>query len=124
MPNKSSFHKWLNENKDFSNRYARACEERGTYYFEKMVEVAEDDSRDQQWGINSKTGERMLIRNPTAVQRDKLKVDTYKWIASKLNPKKFSDRLKIDGSTDVSGKVEVALIDYKEAVNAEPDDTV
>ena len=36
--------------------------------------------------------------NGEAVQRSKLRVDTRKWVASKLKPKKYGDKLTLDGA--------------------------
>jgi hypothetical protein len=37
-----------------------------------------------------------LKPNPVAVQRDRLIIDSEKWLLSKLAPKKYGDRIQVD----------------------------
>lgn len=87
MPSMSSIFKWLRENEKFSQQYAKACEERSEAMIEEMLEIADDGSED--------------------VQRSRLRVDTRKWYASKLKPKKYGDRLGLDHD----GQIDVRLVD-------------
>lgn len=72
----NTFFKWINSDEALQLQYARACEERGAYIYEDMIDIADDKSGD--------------------VQRDRLRVDTRKWFLSKLNPKKYSDKIQVD----------------------------
>ena len=38
------------------------------------------------------------VVNHNVIQRDRLRVDTRKWYLSKLNPKKYSDKIQVDTS--------------------------
>lgn len=69
------------------NQYARAREDQADYLADLIQEVAFDDSDDEKpfVGVNH-------------IQRDRLKIDSLKWVASKLKPKKFGD--KIDVTSD------------------------
>jgi transposase len=72
----ATFYQWLNEDEECEKRYARATDERGIAIYEETMEIADDTAGD--------------------VQRDRLRVDTRKWFLSKLNPKKYSDKLQVD----------------------------
>lgn len=91
MPNKASVFRWLRIHKEFSDQYARAKEEAAELYAEDMLEISDDLSGD--------------------VQRDRLRVDTRKWIASKLKPKKYGDKITHEGNEDapivVKGAIEL-----------------
>jgi hypothetical protein len=87
MPHPATVMRWLRINESFRDQYTRAKEEQADYLAEEMLEIADDDGDDEKAfvGINH-------------IQRDKLKVETRKWIAAKLKPKKYGD--KIDVTSD------------------------
>ena len=72
MPAKRTIFNWLRTNEEFLHQYERAKEESADSMTDEMLDIA-----DGQEG-----GE---------VQRDRLRVDTRKWVASKLKPKKYGD---------------------------------
>ena len=102
MPAPATFYTWL-ENTDKMKRYARCCEARAEAIFEEMLDIADDKSEDY---IPTKGG---AIGNNSAVQRARLQVDTRKWIVSKLNPKKYSDKVQ----NEVSGDMAINWIETK-----------
>lgn len=77
MPAASTVFLWLSKHKSFSEQYARAQADRTAYWAEEIVEISDDDKAD--------------------IQRSKLKVDTRKWLMSKMAPRKFGDRVAIGG---------------------------
>jgi hypothetical protein len=78
---------WLHSNEEFAQQYARAKEEQADLMVETIIEVAFDGSRDD-----------TPFTGSNHVQRDRLKVDALKWIASKLKPKKYGDKLDVEHS--------------------------
>ena len=72
-----TFYQWLNQDEECAKRYARATEERALAIFEDTMDIAD---------------------NGADYNRDSLRVDTRKWFLSKLNPKKYSDKLQVDTS--------------------------
>ena len=56
----------------FSEQYAKACEARTQYLADELLDIADADGD---------------------VQRDRLRVDTRKWILSKLVPKKYGTKV-------------------------------
>jgi hypothetical protein len=87
---RSTFFEIVNENKDIQDQYARAMLERADYYAEKMLEVAETPQEGEEvtttvQGTTVKTGDMLGHR--------KLIVDTYKWAAARMNPKKYGDKI-------------------------------
>lgn len=90
---------WLSEGhrnyiSEFAKQYARAKELQADYLAEELMEIA-DDSGDDLLTIDE-YGNR--VENREFVNRSKLRVDARKWIASKLKPKRYGD--KIDVTTD------------------------
>ena len=72
MPARSTVNKWLARNKAFADQYARARERQADFYADEMVFLA--DTADD-------------------VNKARLQIDTRKWIAAKLLPKKYNDRM-------------------------------
>lgn len=94
MPSKSTVYRWLNdeENAEFRDMYARAQEMRADMLAAEMLEIADDNSLDREAfvGINH-------------IQRDKLRIDTRKFIAAKLMPKKWGDRIDVTSGGEKLG---------------------
>lgn len=89
MPNRATVFRWLAANETFRDQYARAREEQADAYADEIVGIADDGSNDYIEGENGP------ILNSEHIQRSRLRVDTRKWIASKLKPKKYGDKLEL-----------------------------
>lgn len=98
MPKRLTILRWLRENKEFQTQYAHAREEQADFYAEEILDISDEKNADVFFDL--KTGE--LKVNGDAIQRARLRVDSRKWIASKLKPKKYGDSssLKIGGDPD------------------------
>lgn len=83
MPHRATIYEWLAQNGDFSDKYARASEQRADHYFDEMLDIADKAL-------------------PEEVQKAKLQIDTRKWVLSRMNPKKYGDKHKDDGDNAVS----------------------
>lgn len=79
MPARSTVRAWALDNKDFSDQYARAREIGWTDIAEDLLDIADDKGGD--------------------AQRDRLRVDTRKWLLSKMLPKVYGDK----NTTEVTG---------------------
>ena len=79
MPTTSTVCKWLIENKEFSEQYARAREKQADYFAEEIIEIADSAEAES-----------------AAVAKAKLQIDARKWAASKIAPKKYGDKQEID----------------------------
>lgn len=98
MPHRDSVRQWLIDRPEFSAKYARAREDQQDFYQEEILEIADDGRND--WMTKNFAGEETLVVNNEAVQRSRLRVDTRKWIMSKLSPKKYGDKIQ----QEISGK--------------------
>lgn len=81
--------KWLNEDADFSAQYARAKELQMDFMAEEILVIADDGTRDD---IITDNG---AIPNHEWMARAKLRIDTRKFLMSKLAPKKYGDKLDV-----------------------------
>lgn len=80
----------LIQEEEKKTRYTRAREERADAIFEEILEIADNSGNDKT--VNSDGVE---VINHEAIQRDRLRVDARKWAASKMNPKKYGDKLDV-----------------------------
>ena len=90
MPSSQTFYRWIDEDQEKSKQYARACSDRADVMFEDMFHIADATEDDV---IMSEDGK--LITNHNVIQRDRLRVDTRKWALSKMNPKKYGDKVDV-----------------------------
>jgi hypothetical protein len=96
MPTVKTIFNWFRTYPDFLQQYARAKEASADALAEDMLDIADDGTNDFV-EVQTKNGLKVLFEKE-AVQRSKLRVDTRKWLASKLKPKKYGD--KLDLTTD------------------------
>lgn len=80
---KTVFYDLLND-KTKNERYARACEIRADALFDEIIQISDNRSK------------------AADVNRDRLRVDARKWALSKMQPKKYGDRLDVEHSGALS----------------------
>lgn len=96
----STFYKWVSENKDLSDRYARAREIQAELLADQIIEIADDSSNDTKTIYK---GEELIeVENTEWTNRSKLRVEARKWIAAKLKPKKYGDKVEVDQTISVN----------------------
>lgn len=83
--------RWLSEAPDFREKYTRAREAQAEHYAAEIVDIA-DEAEVQQ--VVTPDGVVDFKLDATAVARNKLRVEARKWVASKLLPKKYGDRVE------------------------------
>lgn len=107
MPSAGAVILWASEDREgFADRYARACSIRLDVLSEELIEIS-DDSRNDSY-VDEEGREHV---NYDHIQRSKLRVDTRKWLLSKLRPEKYGKRQKLEhsGEVDTGGDVHVYL---------------
>ena len=98
MPKRTTVLNWLSDERDdFPDRYARARENGYDVMAEQIIEIA-DDSRNDWMEKHHYAGDDTKAFNGEHVQRSKLRVDSRKWLLSKMLPKRYGDRLEVTGS--------------------------
>jgi hypothetical protein len=99
MPDRISIYRWLEVNEEFRDRYAHARLQQADNYFEQIVDEA-FSSHDAQIG--------------------RLRIDALKWVASKMQPKKYGDKLEIETKGDSAIAIQFAIPERKpEAIELE-----
>lgn len=93
MPNRSTVIRWLADMPAFRNHYAHAREAQAEHFLDEILEIADDSAGDIEVG---KDGQTRVSHE--AIARAKLRIDTRKWMMSKLAPKKYGDKIDIAAS--------------------------
>ncbi|KAA0697426.1 terminase small subunit protein [Neorhizobium sp. P12A] len=103
MPSKSTVFRWLSAYDDFRDQYARAREAQADAIFDDILDIAdtpmlgEKTKVDKDGNIETTTGD--------MIEHRKLQIDARKWMAGKLRPKVYGDKLDID----LNGKVDYVV---------------
>lgn len=97
MPGRTTVLAWLDEQPEFRAKYARAREAQADAMDDKILSVAD-----------------ACTSEDAAAAR--VKIDAYKWRASKLAPKKYGDSMKLVGDADqpiAIQRIERVIVDPK-----------
>jgi hypothetical protein len=95
FPEPSTFYAWAcnGTGGDYPLRYANARRALAIHWAEDIIEIAEDGRND--WVERRRAnGEIIRTVDSEAVQRSKLRVDTRKWLLSKLHPEIYGDKVQ------------------------------
>jgi hypothetical protein len=98
MPDITTIIRWTRENKEFCQQYDRACIDRGNHLAEEALEIIDETPETEP--VRDKEGNIIDMKlHPAYVQWQNNRVNTRKWFASKMSPKRFGDKVQ----TEVSG---------------------
>lgn len=108
MPHISTVYDWMVRHKVFAENYARARETQADTIFDECMDIADDARNDFMTKMH---GDKVVDNE--AVQRSRLRIDTRKWMAGKLRPKKYGDKLDVahtDAGMSEDGQQSIAMI--------------
>jgi hypothetical protein len=104
MPARSTIMLWVAQDKEgFLDRYAKACQARAHYWADEILDIADDGCNDWMERTDAEGETIGWAVNGEALGRSKLRVDSRKWLLSKLLPQ-YSDKqeIKHSGSIDTN----------------------
>jgi len=102
MPDAVTFYKWLESDENKIKQYARATEIRAENIFDEILEISDDQENDV---YIDKDGIEQINHN--VINRAKLRVDSRKWTLSKMNPKKYSEKIQTENKNEHSGEIKI-----------------
>jgi hypothetical protein len=116
----SQLRAWVASDGELSALYARARTDQAHAIAEQAVAIADGADEESQrrmaamvediQGAEAEDKQRLLNSLVyAAVQRDKVRVDARKWMASKIAPKLFGDRLELAGDANAPLSVKVVF---------------
>lgn len=94
-PSVQTIYTWLSTHKDFLELYTRAREDQADTLADEIIDIADD-------GRNDKTvdEEGRVRTDQDVIARSRLRVEARKWVASKLKPKKYGDKMELSGDKE------------------------
>lgn len=103
FPHESTVRSWYLQdiNPEFTTKYARARELQAEKWADEIVDIADDGTNDYIERQN-KDGSTYEAVNSEHINRSRLRVDTRKWMLSKMLPKKYGEKLEIGGTIDLT----------------------
>lgn len=123
MPSRQTILRWaIDLTHPFSEQYARAREVGYQQMADDLVDIA--DGKSVSW-TEADAGDEVDRDAPKdAVQRDRLRVDTRKWLLSKALPKVYGDKVQVGGDPDNPirheiGRIERTIIDPQNAADTD-----
>jgi hypothetical protein len=122
MPDASTVFRWLASNAEayagFREQYARARDIQADALVDEILEISDDGSNDWMERHNSEGESAGWQLNGEHVQRSRLRVDSRKWFASKVAPKKYGERVQQEITGPNGGPVETkATLDVASLTN-------
>ncbi|MEV5054663.1 terminase small subunit protein [Agrobacterium radiobacter] len=97
MPSLRTVFNWLADERysAFCTKYTRAREVQADTLFDEMIDIA-DDGRNDWMEKKNADGENIgWSENGEALRRSDLRIKTRQWMASKLQPKKYGEKLDV-----------------------------
>lgn len=103
MPAMGTVMRWLTVHEEFRDKYVRAREIQADTIVDEILDIADDGSND--W-METERGE---VVDNEAIQRSRLRIDARKWLAGKLRPKVYGEKVDLTHSGgDSPVKLEVS----------------
>lgn len=96
MPGAATVFRWLAKIDDFREQYAQAREHQMNALAEEIIDISDNGVND--WMEKHHGDDVSWRENGEAINRSKLRVDTRKWLLSKLAPKKYGEKIGIEHS--------------------------
>jgi len=96
MPDRMTVFRWLSDSEAFRDQYAHAREVQADTIFDEILQIADDARND--WMERNDEGNAGYDFNGEHVQRAKLRIEARKWMAGKLRPKKYGDKIDMNVS--------------------------
>ena len=95
MPNPSTVREWVRENPAFAKRYALARVEQMQTWADEIITIADDDTLDVVTKVTPQ-GRQYEALDQQNVQRSRLRIDTRKFLMSKVAPHLYGERLTVE----------------------------
>lgn len=105
MPGLSTVYRWLMEREQFRENYARAREDQADTLADEIQAIADETMAGRK--TTTKANGDVEVVEGDMIEHRKLRVDARKWIAAKLKPRKYGDKLELAGDKERPLIVEV-----------------
>lgn len=107
MPGQATVFRWLTGNEPFREQYTQARLTQADALFDEILNIADDGRND--WMAVHGEGAVGWKENGEALQRSRLRIDARKWMAGKLRPKVYGDKVSAELSGPDGGPIETSI---------------
>lgn len=97
-PSYMTIYRWLRKHKEFCDLYTQAKRDQIQVYVDEIIEISDESSHDD---LVNKNGD--VYCNSEWINRSRLRVDTRKWLAAKLVPRLYGEKIQNEHS-GIDGK--------------------
>lgn len=96
MPSQSMVFRWLADpaKEEFRERYARARESQADALFDEILSIADTPVMGEKTKTDADGNTEVMTGD--MIEHRKLQIDARKWLAGKLRPKKYGDKLELE----------------------------
>ena len=119
-PSVQTIYTWLTKHSQFLELYTRAREDQADTLADEMIDIADNASGPVMVdGIPLlRDGKPVMMTDAISINHARLRVDTRKWIASKLKPKKYGDTSNVDVKlgTGLANKIKLARVRVRDSL--------
>jgi len=112
FPSCSTIMKWKEGERGFSEGCARAKEAQAEFMADEILEIADDARND--WMEMEDKGNPGFALNGENIQRSRLRVESRKWLAAKLKPNRFGEKIQQEITGPDGGPQEHIVMDKAE----------
>jgi hypothetical protein len=98
-PERRNIYKWLRKHEEFRRLYMQAKESQIEALIDDILDISDEGTNDIIVRTN-KDGEEYEVCNNEFVRRSQLRVDSRKWLATKLCPKIYGDKVEKNTSAE------------------------
>ena len=95
MPHMATIFRWLRIHDDFCEQYTRAKEESADALTDEMLDIADNATNDYMEELGKDGQSKGYQLNGDHVRRSTLRIETRKWLASKLKPKRYGNNISV-----------------------------
>lgn len=111
MPSIQVVYLWLTQEdkKEFLDMYTRARQDQADTLADEIITIADDSEADTMF--IRQHGEEIAVENKEWINRSRLRVDARKWVAAKLKPRKYADKIEMEtkNETTIKGDMTITL---------------
>lgn len=107
MPTMSTVYLWLMSHQEFSDQYTKARDEQADTLADEIIDISDNGTND--WMEINDPDNPGYRANGEAVNRSRLRVDARKWVASKLKPKKYGEKVAQEISGPDGGDIPISI---------------
>lgn len=117
LPSASTFLDWIGADSFLAEQYAHARQLAYELLADEIVAIADENYTTDEHGVRERL-------SSEAIQRNRLRVDTRKWVLAKMLPKIYGDHTKItnEHTGKDGGPIQLAAVDLRNLSDSELDD--